>query len=310
MKQITLEAKDFTGLLEKNLSPYVKTKIKQYKFVYQPLTQKERDEVIRKIISTLLDPFLVYSGKHRLSQWEKGWGQNLTEFNSQQKKSSIIPHYFGKYPVVRINQEWVKPKSKDFEYNMLGIILDWLFDKYMRDAKTVYEFGCGTGHNLMRLREVSPDATLWGLDWVTSSQNIIQAYAKKKKDGKLFAHRFDFFHPDKKFKLDKDGVVYTVAALEQIGDKHGKFIDYLLSQHPKLCVHIEPIGEMLDENTLIDYLSIEYFKKRKYLKGFLTRLHELEKEGKVRIIREQRTKIGSFFIEGYSVIVWTPTAKA
>lgn len=301
-----LSSKDFTGLLEKELSPYVKNKIKEYNFQYTNITNEERDSIIKKIVFTLLDPFLVYSGKHRLIQWEKGWGQNLKEYTNNKKRKSIIPRYFGKYPVVRINQKWIKPASKDFEYNMLGIILDWLFDKYTRTAQNVYEFGCGTGHNLIRLRAMNSDANLYGLDWSISSQKLIDAYAKEHKDTKLFSHHFDYFSPDKKFKLEKDAVIYTVASLEQIGDKHEKFINYLLAQKPKLCIHVEPIAEVLDEDNLLDYLSIEYFKKRKYLKGFLTKLREIEAGGKATIHNTQRTHIGSFFIEGYSVIVWSP----
>lgn len=305
MKKITtLKPKDFIELFEKKLSPFVKEQIIKYNFKYADITEKERDEILKKIIATLLDPFLVYSGKHRLSQWEKGWGQNLEEFATG-KNSSIIPHYFGKYPVVRIKQKWIKPISKNFEYNMLRVILDWIFDKYMKGNETIYEFGCGTGHNLIHLRSLNKTSKLWGLDWATSSQKLMEKYAKKN-DNNLFAHRFDYFNPDKKFKLDANSIIFTVASLEQIGSKHDKFINYLLSQKPKLCIHVEPIAEVLDENNLMDYLSVEYFKKRKYLSGFLTRLRELEKENKIKIHKSRRTFIGSFFIEGYSVIVWSP----
>lgn len=308
MTNKTVTAKYIENLWGTKLSPFVKKRIEEYGFEYQDVTPEERDSILKKIIATLLDPFLVFSGKHRLVQWEKGWGQNLTDLTDKKGEKSMIPRYFGKYPVVRIDQKWIKPVSADFEYNMLGLILDWLFDKHIRTAANVYEFGCGTGHNLTRLRTINKDANLWGLDWATSSQKIIAKYAKENGDTKLFAHRFDYFAPDKKFKLAKDSVIYTVASLEQIGDKHDKFISYLLKEKPALCVHIEPIAELLDENVLIDYLSIEYFKKRKYLNGFLDRLRELEKQGKVKIHNAQRSRIGSFFIEGYSVIVWSPVA--
>lgn len=303
---VILGEKDFAPLLGKNLSPFVKGKIKEYAFAYAELTPAERDAVIRQIVTTLLDPFLVYSGKHRLLQWEKGWGQNLEEFGMAKKKSVAIPHYFGKYPIARLGGKWIKPKSKNFEYNMLGIILDWLFDQYARKAPAVYEFGCGTGHNLIRLRGMNPTARLWGLDWAKSSQKLLGAQAAAKKDTGLFGKRFDFFNPDKKFALEKEAVVYTVAALEQVGTGHKAFVDYLIGQKPSLCIHIEPIAELLDPNSLPDYLSIEYFKKRKYLSGFLDSLRELEKAGKVKIERAQRTHVGSLFIEGYSVVVWRP----
>jgi hypothetical protein len=63
---------------------------------------------------------------------------------------------------------------------------------------------------------------------------------------------------------------------------------------------------MLDENVLVDHLSIQYFKKRNYLDGFLDGLRKLETEGKVNIIDTKRSHIGSLFIEGYSIIVWEP----
>jgi len=207
---------------------------------------------------------------------------------------------------VRWNQKFIKPASKNFEYNMLGVILDWVFDKYIRNAGAVYEFGCGTGHNLVRARKLNPAAILWGLDWAVSSQAIIRKLALERSDSKLFAHRFNFFNPDMDFLVEKDAVVYTVASLEQIGTEFDKFITYLLSNKPKLCIHVEPIAELLDENNLLDYLSIKYFKKRNYLDGFLTYLRQLESKGDIKILKAQRNYIGSFFIEGYSVVVWIP----
>jgi hypothetical protein len=125
-------------------------------------------------------------------------------------------------------------------------------------------------------------------------------------DSDIHAHRFDYFNPDESFHLQPQSVVFTVASLEQVGSRWDKLIEYLLSNSPKLCIHIEPISELLDPNKLNDYLSIEYFKKRNYLDGFLNGLRKLEIDGKVKIHRAQRTHIGSLFIEGYSVVIWEP----
>ncbi len=308
-KKQRLEPGDFAQLLNCDPSPFLQNRIKKAALSYSEISSEERDELIRRCMVTLLDPFLVFSGKHRLEQWEKGWKQNLNAYARENTSSAVIPGYFGKYPIVRLNQRWIRAESKEFEYRMLGIILDWIFDRYLRKAEAVYEFGCGTGHNLIRLREINPHAELWGLDWATSSQQLVRAYAKKNKDARLHAHRFDYFYPDKKFHLHPNGVVYTVASLEQIGDKHAAFLKYLLKEKPSLCIHIEPVAELLTPDTsLLDYLSVEYFKKRKYLSGFLTRLQVLEREGRIKIHHAERTNIGSFFIEGYSVIVWSPVA--
>ena len=302
----SLKASDFEKAFSDKLSARVRAKINGYNFVYTDIVPKERDYWIRRLVDVLLDPNLVFSGKHRISQWEKGWGQNLGELDKRDKIAAVTPHYFGKYPIVRFNQAFIKPLSKNFERNTLYAIQNWLFDKYLKGADDIYEFGCGTGHNLLLAREYNPTAKICGLDWATSSQRIIDKLAKELADKRLFAHNFDFFAPDNKFKLGKNSVVYTVAALEQVGPYYGKFLNYLLKNKPKLCFHIEPIGELLDQNNLLDYLSVRYFEKRRYLQGFLDHLKKLEGAGKIRVIRAQRSFVGSLFIDGYSVIVWSP----
>lgn len=305
-KREKLQPTDFEKMFKEKLSPYVKNKIKGYNFIYSNISENERDKYLKKIMETLLANFIVYAGKHRHKQWEKGWGQNLTELKIKKDINAISPHYFGKYDIIRINQKFIKVLSKNFERDSLAIIINWLADKYMRKANSIYEFGCGTGHHLQKIREINSKANIYGLDWVKSSQEIIRKVAKQISDDKLFAHQFDFFNPDNNFELDKNSIIYTVAALEQVGDKYDKFINYIIKNKPKLCIHIEPIEELLDKNNLLDYLSIEYFKKRKYLSGFLNKLRQLEKSNKIRIIKAQRTYIGSLFIDGYSVIIWSP----
>ena len=62
--------------------------------------------------------------------------------------------------------------------------------------------------------------------------------------------------------------------------------------------------EYLDSNNLIDYLSIKYFDKRNYLNGLRNHLFSLQNEGKIEIIQDQRSYIGSMFVDGYSIIAW------
>ncbi|MCX5695165.1 MAG: hypothetical protein NTW18_00665 [Candidatus Omnitrophica bacterium] len=302
----TLTFKDFEDLFKDTLSDFVREKIGEYSLKYYDITDAERDTCIKKIVAALIGKNLIKAGEHRFEQWEVGWKENLKNVIESQDIDSIIPNYFGKYDYVRINRKFVKPASKDFEYRTLCVIVDWLFDKYIREVDTIYEFGCGTGYHLLRAREVNLTATLWGLDWAPASQEIINQLSSKGIDSKLYAHRFDYFNPDTDFSLDKNSVVYTVASLEQIGSKFKKFVNYLIKNKPKFCIHVEPISELLDENDLIDYLSIEYFKKRNYLSGFLTYLRNLEKKSQIKILKAQRTFVGSLFIEGYSLVVWTP----
>ena len=257
---------------------------------YRLLTKKEEEQTIIKILDTLLDPSVPYSGEHRQSQWEKGWGENL-------KEGDINPRYFGKYKVNRLNGKFVWGISKDYEQEMLYTLVDSLSKKYLTKVDTVCEFGCGTGHNLYRIKKEKPDIRAIGLDWTNSSNKIVQAIGME-------GCHFDFFKPH--FNMPKDSAVLTVAALEQTGRKYKRFVSFLLKKKPSIVVNIEPIPELLDPTKLIDYLSIKYMEKRKYLSGYLDYLRELEKQGKVKILEARRSGIGSMFLDGYSIIAWRP----
>ena len=300
-----MHAADFEVAWQEKLTPFVKNKIKKFRLIYRELSATERDQYVRTVVDFLLKRFVVYAGKHRYEQWERGWGENLVLFRKTKKIGAILPKYF-KNPINRFCQRPILALYKNFEVDMLAILEYWLFEKYLKDFPVVYEFGCGTGHNLLRLRELNQNAQLYGLDWAHSSQKIISGMSKILKDKNLHAHHFDFFNPDKNFKLDKNGAIFTMASLEQTGNKYKKFVDYILKNRPALCVHIEPTGETLDPNNLLDYLSIKYFEKRKYLNGYIGYLRKLESEKRIKIINVQRSFIGSFYIDGYSVIVWKP----
>lgn len=260
---------------------------------HRPLTKQEEEQAFIAILDVLLDKSLPFSGKHRKRQWERGWAENL-------RKGDIVPRYFGKHGIQRRNGRLVMALDGEYERDMLYSLVDSLARKYMSKASDVYEFGCGTGHNLLRVRKANRDAVLHGLDWTESSGEIV------KKLG-FEADRFDYFRPDYGIVIRENSAVYTVASLEQTGTDYRKFVKYLLANRPKVVVHIEPIPELLDPSVLLDYLSIRYMEKRKYLSGYLTYLRSLEKKGKLKILEARRSGIGSFLIDGYSIIVWKPS---
>jgi hypothetical protein len=253
-----------------------------------------------------LDDSIPFSGEHRFKQWEKGWGENYKAYLKNKDDSLLIPKYYGKYEIVRINGEFVRAISPSFESNMISIIVYWAVDKYLKSIKNIFEFGCGPGHNLLKIRELYPNTEIWGLDWVTSSQNTVKQIAKKHNDKHMFAHKFDYFNPDYKFKLPESSGIITMASLEQTGNNYKKFVDYILKNKPEVVVNIEPMAEILNPESLPDYLSIRYFKKRKYLNGYVDYLKELERKKKIKIIVAQRTNSGSMFVDGHSLIVWKP----
>ena len=298
---------DFESLLGIKASIYLQKCIEEMDLRYKDILEREHDFLVTKTIKTLLDGNLKKAGEERRKEWEDGWAENYNLIVDQDSDSKhLIPKYFNKYNAVRYKGRYIQPISKNFEKNTLSLIINYLSDKYFRTAENIYEFGCGTGHNLLQARKVNKKAELWGLDWAKSSQDIINKLRADGIDRSIFASNFDYFNPNKDFLLKPNSVVMTVASLEQVGSRWVEFVDYLIENKPLLCVHIEPIAELLDENRVLDFLSIEYFKQRNYLSGFLNGLERKSELNEITIHDRRRTHLGSLFIEGYSIVVWSP----
>jgi hypothetical protein len=223
-----------------------------------------------------------------------------------QSHKDLIPKYYGKRKLARWRQQIIRPLTDDFDYKMLSIIVDWVVDRFFKESKVIFEFGCGPAEHLIRMRKYNETAKLVGLDWTKASQEIIQQILFSGIEKNIEGKNFNFFSPDYSIVVPKNSAFITVAALEQIGSKFNHFLDFVIAKKPSICVHLEPIGEMLDQECLLDRLSTLYFKKRNYLDGFLPMLKSLEAEGKIKIVAEQRTYSGSYFIDGHSLVAWYP----
>ena len=144
---------------------------------------------------------------------------------------------------------------------------------------------------------------IFGLDWAKSSQLIIQLLAKHR-GWNITGHNFDFFQPDDQLPIKENSVVYTFGALEQIGDRYGEFLEFLLRGKPALCINIECISEFYDEAELPDYLALRYHKVKNYLNGYLVRLRELASAGCIDIIVEHHQQFGNIYDDSHSYVVW------
>ena len=297
-----IQINDLRFIKDKN--KFLKKKLDDLKLYYRELKDDEYQEYIFKILHEVFVKKLTVSGSNRKKVWEDGWEENNKLLNRNKSYSSIIPKYFLKYKALRLNNRLIKPLSKNFELKIFHYLQYYYFNKYLKGIQYIYEFGCGTGQNLKNIRNVNKESDIIGLDWSKSSGKIINKYFKN--DHKINYKEFNFFKPDNKFKLYKQSGIVTIAALEQTGKNYKKFINYILKQKPKICIHIEPINELMDQNNMLDLLSVLYSRKRNYLDNFLTYLKLIQKNNQIKIIKNERTYLGSLFIEGYSVVVWKP----
>lgn len=288
------------------LSERCRAAIASHDFTYDVLDGERREQVILRVLKTLEDELPV-SGPERLAAWERGWSENLEAFvRSDQDPSALQPAYFGKPgQIMRVLGDYVLPRDASFETSFLEVMRIWLADRFLGDAEHIYEFGCGSGHNLVALGDLLPGCHLHGLDWAEASQSIVREVARAGNLD-LDARRFDMFEPDVAYSLQPDSAVLTIHSLEQLGGRHRPFLDYLLAQRGRINVHVEPLYELYDQNELLDYLAARYSEKRGYLRGFLPTLQELERQGRIEILHLHRS-LGSLFHDGWATVVWRAT---
>lgn len=290
---------------EDNLPFPVKQAIKETNFRYRVVEGQEYNQAILKILKTLDGQTLKVSGPHRLNDWEKGWDNHLEELKESKYNLDILVAKFAmKGDYNRLQGNLIKVENNSFESDFVNIIRLYLFKKYYKNINTLYEFGAGTGVNLVAASKIFPRIKLVGLDWANSSIEIINSLKEKLRIN-ISGKRMDLFNPDRKYNLDKDSAVLTIGALEQLGKDFKPFINYLLKNKPKVCIHLETLYELYDQDNLLDYLAVKYLEKRKYLRGFLPFLKDLERKKRIKIIEVRRT-FGSFYHEGYTYTVWKP----
>lgn len=304
--EMNFGSSEFEKLLGVRLGEKAKTQIDSFNIQYSILSHEEEHLVVKELVDEIFRLDLSVASRKRVSDWDEGWGQNLLDFQKDGSVKSLIPRYFGKNKVNRLNQKLVQSQDTDFELKLLRCLESWVFDEYLSTFESIYEIGCGTGHNLVFLQQFAENAELTGLDWVESSQTLIDLISASRKNLKLTSGKFDYFNPDINLKLRDGSAIFTIASLEQIGKDFEKFVDFLMRNKPQLVVHIEPFEDLLDPYYLLDNLSIQYMRKRNYINGYVEHIQNLEKEGNAKIHRYQRSYIGSKHIDGYTVLIWSP----
>lgn len=297
------------GTEVEDISSDVRDIIQETDFRYEKLGADEQQKLMMEIHTAIETNGFPRAGRERRKIWEESWKERLLNFKSHHGRlEELVPDFLNTRSVIRLNQEYVRTLDPNFEFNFFNIFRRWLFKKYLCDVPAVYEFGCGSGFNLVSLGELYPQKRLYGLDWSASSIELVDQIAGISGLNVQGRH-FDFFLIDPAIRLEPSSGVLTVCALEQVGRDFGGFISFLLKESPAICVHVEPLVELYDENNPVDRLAAGYHRKRGYLEGFLDHLKELESKRRIRIDKIQRLYFGSLYHEGYSYVAWKPLAR-
>ncbi|MCA9499793.1 MAG: class I SAM-dependent methyltransferase [Nitrospira sp.] len=273
---------------------------------YQKLSQVEWNAHLLHVLRRIHEELSPRKISDNLSVFEQGWNENYELCLGQGLSSaSLRPRYVKPFHVVRLCGEYIHPHDPYFSDRMLSLAIQCWSAKYLTDVDQVYEFGCGTGRYLFQLAGLFPGKRFVGLDWTRASQRIINLMTLAGLP--IRGQRFNMMKPLTQVRIEEGSGVLTIGAMEQLGDRYQAFLDFLLSNQPRIVMHFEPIEEFYDQNNIFDYVGWLYHRKRGYLRGYWTALQSLERQRRITILEARRLGVGDPYHESSSLIIWQPT---
>ncbi len=307
MRQVTVEDFAFSfGTTVEDIPPDCKQLIAERDFRYRVLEGEERDRAVLDVLRKTESDTQIVGGDGRQDVWEKGWDENLQDFiKSDFDLGKLVPRFIRPDSIMRFNGNYIEPINANFELDYYSVFRLWLFRKYLSDVQTIYEFGCGTGFNLVALAQLYPDKIFHGLDFVSPSRELVNKIAQVY-GWNMTGHIFDMKSPDEKLEIADNSAVVTIGTIEQLASDFEAFLQFLLKHSPAICIHVEPTIELYNEDNLVDYLSARFHRKRGYTQGFLPRLQQLQNENKIQILKVKRLFFGNLMMEGYHLLIWRP----
>ena len=292
------------GVEPKSFSEDCIALISSMDFRYTNIEGQELESLRLSILKRIDEDRQIIGAKDRTEVWSKGWQENLDQFlASKGSLESLVPKFIRPDQPARLNGKFIMPYDSQFELNFVKVWRHWVFEEYFSDVDNIFEFGCGTGINLVAASKMFPNKKLYGSDFVKSAVNLVNAIAKKY-NMELNGEFFNMLEPRADYKIPGSSGVFTFGALEQLASEIEPMINYLLDSSPDIIVHSEPAIELYDESKLNDYLAIKFQGNRGYSSGLHPLLQRLEKQGKIELLKVKRLFFGSLYMEGYNMFVW------
>ena len=289
---------------EKKIDNLTLKLIKQKKIYFKELNTKEKEAAIISTLEKINIENRIVTTKGRKKIWEKGWGDINNIFIKKKKLESLIPQFYSKRSNLyfRLKGKFIK-SSKFFEYKMIDIFRSWYFSKYLKNVENIYEFGAGSGHNMVRLTEIFPQKKIYASDFSSNSVNLLRNISDHMGYN-WNCFQFDMKKINKKIVLKKNSAVFTSGSIEQLSGNVDNFLNFIIKNKPKICIHIEPMPQLFKKDNIEDLLSVMALKKKKYSINFLDKIYNLKKKNKIKVIKLLKSPFGSQLIDGMNLLVW------
>jgi SAM-dependent methyltransferase len=268
-------------------------------------TPRETMSVLETFISKM-KAHLPKSTIDGVERWEQGWGEILARLENQPFSTSLLVPQYYKYNLISIDHQFFYFDDPLTEYKLFEELRNHLVETYTAGFENIYELGCGTGHNLIRIVDaVSESVKVTGCDFAATSGKIIDNFPQK------YRSRIEFQHLDMlkmkrgcNFRFEPGSLVFTFLSLEQLADQFQPLLDHLLQSGVRRVVNVEPITEFYDKRYMDDSIFSLYHEHRNYLQGYLFSLKNLQAHNKIDIVQEWKSRFSAGFHNPYSVIAW------
>src|SRR5688500_8650569 len=145
------------GVDETHITGITKSVIENHDFSYRQIVGDEREKLILEILKRIDRDEQVIGADERKEVWYKGWDANRQDFlNSGYSLEALLPKFIRPGQPMRIKRVFAQPNDPWFELRFVEVLRSWMFQEFFKPFANVYEFGCGTGFNLVSLAQQFP----------------------------------------------------------------------------------------------------------------------------------------------------------
>lgn len=292
---------------EREIGPKASALLEISDFRYRPIGGERRDALVNAIKDRIAKDHQKIGAAGREQEWEDGWAAQLTECIERGfAEDSLIPKFIHAGRPMRILGEYAETINPNFEADWMRFLRCWFLETYFAGCDFIWEFGCGTGHNLLAAAQMYPGAHCVGLDFSRAAIHLVRQMADRHSV-QIEAAQFDMRQPKECLGMPPDTGVLTFGAMEQLAGEVEPMLRFLLENKPQIVVNIEPCAGLYGESEF-DRIGHQFQSKRGYTDNLIPALRQMVNMREIDILKVLRTRIGSLFIEGYNVIVWRPIA--
>lgn len=270
----------------------------------QPTDKSDLEEYIEAFLKKTNKSSARRNDEQNLDIFEQGWAEHRRLLEQECSLAAVMPRYYDNLLPYYIGGDG---RLYKFDNRALGADLQVLLMRGLaltkfKSAGAVHEFGSGSGLNLLAISSTVPDLPLVGYEWTKSGVELADLIGRLS--GRPVSGRhFDMLNPDESVNLEGQAVL-TCLSIEQLGDRHQAFLDFLIRKKPAFVVHLEPDTTTADGSVYLNLTHL-YMRMRGYTLTLTQTLRRLEAEGRLTIEFCRRLPWMSNF-NNWACTIWRP----